>query len=404
MKRIKYCAFAALLFVCNFFSVWAQEYRLFPGAPVLGSRAAVVMDASTGTIVFYKNPDEKIPPASLTKLMTMHLAFRGIVEGRLSLDGYVYPPRQSWAVNQPPFSSLMHLANGQRLTLRELLLGLAVFSGNDAAVATALLAAPSVEDFVKMMNAEAASLGLTKTRFDEPSGISELNMTTAREFAEFCRFYLQTYPEALKNYHSVFSFTYPKEENMLEAYRSELKTRTQWNRNTLLGRVEGVDGLKTGYIDEAGYNLALTARRNGTRFIAVILGAPAELGGDEIRDEDGKNILNWAFENYHTVSPPAIELEPVRVWKGNHTYTKLMAKEPLEFTAPAGRANNLYAKAEINERLMAPLPAGSLAGELVIYDDKGELYRISLVTEAVVEKGGFFRRLIDSIMLFFRKK
>jgi len=362
------------------------------------------MDAATGTLVYYKNPDDEIPPASLTKLMTMHLVLREIAAGRASLEEIITPPRESWAVNQPPRSSLMYLANGQRLSLRELLLGMAVFSGNDAAVAAALRFAPSVSAFAEMMNREAAALGLVKTHFTEPSGISENNITTAREFASFCRIYLEDHPESLREFHSVREFAYPRAENVAEQYRENPGTRMQKNRNTLLGKLEGVDGLKTGYIDEAGFNIALTALRNGTRFIAVILGAPAGWGGDRIRDADAGKLLAWAFDHYKTIRPRPEPPAPVRIWKGRENYVDIDWGEPLEFTAAAERGGNLNWKIELEEPLVAPLPAGSRAESLVLYDSLGELRRVPLVTAREAERGGFFKRLFDSIRLFFMKK
>jgi len=364
----------------------------------------VVMDAATGTLVYYKNPDDEIPPASLTKLMTIHLVLREIEAGRASLEEIITPPRESWAVNQPPRSSLMYLANGQQLSLRELLLGLAVFSGNDAAVAAALRFAPSVQAFAEMMNREAQAMGLVKTRFTEPSGISEYNMTTAREFANFCRLYLQAHPESLRDFHSVREFVYPRAENVAEQYRGNPGTRVQRNRNTLLAKQEGVDGLKTGYIDEAGFNIALTAQRNGTRFIAVILGAPADWGGDRIRDDDGTKLLTWAFSHYKTIRPRPDAPEPVRIWKGRENYADITWGESLEFTASAERGENLSWTIEQPETLIAPLPAGSPAGSFVLNDSYGELRRIPLITVQEAERGGFFKRLFDSIRLFFRKK
>ncbi|MDR0730140.1 MAG: serine hydrolase, partial [Treponema sp.] len=166
-------------------------------APAIVSRAALLLDAETGTVLYEKNADEPIPPASLTKLMTAHIALREAAAGTISLDETMQPPRESWAINQPPRSSLMFLAAGQQVSLRELLLGLAVPSGNDAAVAVALRLAPTVADFVDIMNGEATRLGLHMTHFVEPSGISEHNLTTAREFARFCQYYLTLYPQAL---------------------------------------------------------------------------------------------------------------------------------------------------------------------------------------------------------------
>jgi len=360
------------------------------------------MDASTGTLVYYKNPDDEIPPASLTKLMTMHLAFRELAAGRVSLDELVIPTRESWAINQLPLSSLMNLAPGQRLSIRELLLGMAVFSGNDAAAALALRFAPSINDFVGMMNREARSLGLTKTSFVDASGYSENNLTTAREFANFCRIYLNDHPESLRDFHSVAEFAYPKAENVADQYRENPGTRVQQNRNTLLGKVEGVDGLKTGFIFESGYNIALTAERNMTRFIVVILSAPAGWGGDRIRDEDGKKLLEWAFANYKTIRPRPGEPEPARIWKGRKNHVELAYGAPLDFTSLAERGGNLNWRMEIDDPLIAPLPAGSAVGNLILYDSLGELRRIALLTIEEAEEGGFFKRLFDSIRLFFK--
>jgi D-alanyl-D-alanine carboxypeptidase (penicillin-binding protein 5/6) len=372
-------------------------------APDLGSLSAVLMDAATGTFLYYKNPDEEIPPASLTKLMTMHLVFKEAEAGRLSLEKIIRPPRESWYQNQPYRSSLMYLAEGQQLSIRELLLGMAVPSGNDAAVALALQLAPSVPDFVELMNREAAGLGLVKTRFTEPSGISEYNMTTAREFAAFCRVYIEAHPYALEDFHSVTRFVYPKPENIAEPGKAEPGTHVHRNTNDLLEKLEGVDGLKTGYIDEAGYNLALSAQREGVRFIAVILGAPARYGGKQIRDEDGRRLLDWAFSHYKTVRPILPDLEPVRIWKGKTNLAELVPAAPLEFTSLKDRAARLYWKTELVSPLIAPVPAGTPAGDIILFDDLGELRRIPLVTAADTVQGGFFKRLWDSVQLFFQK-
>lgn len=400
---MKKSAVFVLLLLIALFTVQAQV--LFPPvdtSPVINSRSAVIMDAVTGTVLFVKNPDDEIPPASLTKLMTMHLVMKEAQRNPSCLDEVFSPPKESWAINQPPRSSLMFLAAGQQTTLRELLLGLAVSSGNDAAVAAALCLAPSVEIFADMMNREAENLGLRKTHFVEPSGISEYNMTSARDFTQFCRFYIQAHPEAMETYHSVREFAYPKPENVAEVFRAKPGTIVQYNSNKLLGTVEGVDGLKTGYIDEAGYNIALSAKRNETRFIAVILGAPLR-GGEQIRNEDGKRLLNWAFDHYKTVLPPAPELEKNRVWKGKVNYIDLEPNAPLEFTAHIDRAQPLFYRTEIIDPLIAPLEAGTSAGDLIFYDAEGELYRVPLVCSGQVEDGGFFKRLFDSIQLFFRK-
>jgi D-alanyl-D-alanine carboxypeptidase (penicillin-binding protein 5/6) len=303
----------------------------------------------------------------------------------------------------------MFLAPGQIVTLREIMLGLAVSSGNDAAVAAALCFASSVSDFAFMMTMEARSMGLAKTCFTEPSGISENNITTAAEFTAFCREYLRQHPQVLTEFHSMLEFAYPKASNVAATFRSKPNTIVQANSNTLLRTFPGVDGLKTGYIDEAGYNIALTAQRDSTRFIAVILGAPADRGGNRIRDRDGERLLSWAFENFKTIRPNTMPIEPVRLWKGKDKLVQLQIAAPstengpLMFTAPLDRAVSLYLKEEINSPLIAPLPASFPVGWLIISDEKGELHRVRLLTAREYPQGNILKRIWDSIRLFFFK-
>jgi len=373
-------------------------------APEIVSRAAVLLDAETGTILYAKNPDEEISPASLTKLMTMHLVLKEVDSGRASLNEIIPVRTESWALKQPPRSSLMFLAPGQIVTLREIMLGLAVSSGNDAAVAAALRIAPSVADFAALMTTEARSMGLRKTRFTEPSGISEDNITTAAEFAALCREYLRQHPRSLAEFHSVREFAYPQADNVAEAFRDNPMTIVQTNRNTLLRTFPGVDGLKTGYIDEAGYNIALTARRNDTRFIAVILGAPAHPGGDRIRDRDSERLLSWAFENFKTVRPEIKQPAPARLWKGKQKWVELELADAPAFTAPVGRAASLQFTEEVDHPLIAPLSAWYPVGWLVISDEAGELHRVRLITARAYQRGNIFKRAWDTIRLLFIKK
>ncbi|MDR0584323.1 MAG: D-alanyl-D-alanine carboxypeptidase [Treponema sp.] len=411
MSKFRFLCFLCLLGNSVFFlSAQIVDYNtpalLVPytvTAPEIVSRSAALIDAETGTALYVKNPDDIISPASLTKLMTMHLVMQEVAAGRASLDEIVPIGRESWAQSQPPRSSLMFLAPGQFVSLREIMLGMAVSSGNDAAVAAALRLAPTVGDFAAAMTLEARRMGLSKTRFVEPSGISEENMTTAAEFTAFCLEYLRLHPESLAEYHSVPEFAYPKAVNMAEAFRDNPRTIVQPNRNALLKTFSGVDGLKTGYIDEAGYNIALTAEREGTRFIAVILGAPARPGGDRIRDEDGARLLSWAFSTFKTVRPAIGYIEPARLWKGKADYAELKPAWTTNFTAPADRAHSLRLSTEIADPLIAPLPADYPVGHLVISDRRGELCRVPLLTAGACEKGNVFKRLWHSIWLLFRK-
>jgi D-alanyl-D-alanine carboxypeptidase (penicillin-binding protein 5/6) len=401
MKRtaIKFLFFS-LIGLCFAGSLSAQN----PGVnmPDLGSRAAVLMDATTGTFLYVKNGDDEIPPASLAKLMTIHIALSEVAKGNASLDEVVSLPRESWAINQPPRSSLMYLAPGQTVSLRDLLLGLAVPSGNDAAVAVALRFASTIPQFAERMNQEARRFGLLKTHFVEPSGVSEDNRTTAVEFAVFCREYLHLHPETLADYHSVTEFAFPQAANVSERYRNKPGTIVQYNHNSFLKTFTGTDGLKTGYIDEAGHNIAITTEREGTRFIAVILGAPAVYRGDRIRDEDGMKLLTWGFEHYKTLRPTLDTLPPIRVWKGKEDYAEIVPAETLAFTTFRDRGEQLRWEMELTPTIFAPLPQGIFVGSLVLYDAQGELRRIPLITTHDIERGGFFKRLWDSITLLFR--
>jgi D-alanyl-D-alanine carboxypeptidase (penicillin-binding protein 5/6) len=186
-----------------------------------------------------------------------------------------------------------------------------------------------------------------------------------------------------------------------EPFRDNPRTIVQSNHNALLKTFPGVDGLKSGSIDEAGYNIALTASRGGTRFILVILGAPARPGGDRIRDADGEKLLAWAFDTFRTIRPVLGDPEPARLWKGRSDWVKLVPAEAADFTAPVSRGRSLWLSTELQNPLVAPLPADYPAGNLIISDEQGELRRIPLVTAAEYEAGGFFKRLWDGVRLFF---
>jgi D-alanyl-D-alanine carboxypeptidase (penicillin-binding protein 5/6) len=216
--------------------------------------------------------------------------------------------------------------------------------------------------------------------------------------------YIRLHPYSLSEFHSVRESAYPKAANVPEAFRNNPRTIVQPNRNNLLGAFQGVDGLKTGYIDEAGYNIALTARRDNTRFIAVILGAPVGPGGAAIRDRDGEKLLSWAFGNFKTVRPEIKPLENVKLWKGRDKQVTLRIAESLTFTAPQDRAASLRYAVRVNEPLIAPLPASYPVGWVIFADDEGEMRRVQIVTEREYQRGNIFKRIWDSIRLLFLRK
>lgn len=304
-------------------TTYKEEYKTLKPLPYnklilpftldLNAKSAILVNAHNGNILYEKDAEAPIPPASITKLFVMYIAFEELEKGRISLEDVVPLPPSVWASNMMPHSSLMFLGKNQIVTLKELMQGLCVSSGNDAAYAIALYIEPTMEDFIKRMNSLAVSLGLKHTSFVECSGYSEKNITCAKDLAEFSTIYLKKYPSALE-YHSALSFTYPKEENLPQEYKSRSRNQNftygipdiitmpiyQKNTNPLLDIMPGCDGLKTGYIDESGYNLALTVTREGMRFISVTLGGSGRgaIEGNQGRVKDGNTLMNWGFQTF----------------------------------------------------------------------------------------------------------
>ena len=295
----------------------------------------------------------------------------------------------------------MFLGPGQKLSLDELILGLTVSSGNDAAIAAAHLLSGGVGPFVERMNREARALGLTDTRFADPSGLSADNITTARDFARFCRIYAGVHPEALETYHAVGEFTYPEDHNVEMPGR--FHRITQSNRNTLLGEYPGLDGLKSGYIDESGYNLAATAEREGMRLIAVLLGGDGETHPEGRRRiaADARALLDYGYTRYALIKPRQIRLEPVDVWKGRLDRVMPVPGGELRAVIPKSRLPLLTTRVEYDTPLIAPVLHRETIGRIVLLAGREELARFPLLAEREVEEAGFLKRWIHAVRLLF---
>jgi D-alanyl-D-alanine carboxypeptidase (penicillin-binding protein 5/6) len=348
-------------------------------------------------ILFEKNADEMIPPASMTKLAAIYTAFHAAENGEISLDDVVDLPPDSWAVNIPAGSSLMFLAEGQRVTVRELLLGMAVASGNDAAIALAHHVSGSVPAFIDRMNREMSQLGLEKTHFVEPSGLSEQNMTTAREFANFALVYIREYPEALTAFHSQTSIEYPLPRNLPEG--SAETPVFQQATNKLLGVLEGCDGLKTGFIRESGYNLSLTAERHGTRFISVTMGGPGSgsYEGNLLRSRDGSALMEWAFGNFKSVKPDFPAPFALPVFGAAVSSVRAIPAIPSGGTVPV-RTEELECAVELPWFLDAPVYAGEEIGQVSYRSGEQVLYTIPLVADRNAPEGTLPVRIADSAL------
>lgn len=387
------------------------------------ARSAILIDVSNGSVLYQKNADEIIPPASMTKLFAMYVVEEEITAGHLSYEQVIPLPTESWACNMPPHSSLMFLGKDQRVTLEELLLGLSICSGNDAAYALAYTVCGSMEEFVERMNRAAAELGLSHTHFVESSGYSEKNQTTAREMAEFAAAYLLRFPSSLHRFHSVLDFTYPKAKNLAPGDKLHAQdfsqgipqkitmSITQENTNPLLGKLEGCDGLKTGYIDESGYNLTLTAIRGETRFLSVTMGGPGNNAreGQAGRVHDGTELMEWAFKNFADYS---VELKVhsylVRSFNSSEKMLRLQpAWSEQTFTVPyvtgSSMAENLDAvrvEVKLPSYCWGSVEQGAQYGSIVISLDDYILEEIPLVADRSLKQSGPVTALADKLLSF----
>ena len=370
--------------------------------PELEANAAVLIDFETGAVLYERDPAEVIPPASLTKLVSIHVACLAEAAGEFSFSDYVALPPETWAQNQEPGSSLMFLGPGQRVTYWEVLEGLAISSGNDAAVALAVNVAGSVEAFAERMNEAVKAMGLEDTVFVEPSGISENNLTTAADMARFSREYIRLWPENLPRLHDLEEFAYPKPRNRADGDISP--PIVQRNRNLLVFRRNDVDGLKTGFIVESGYNLAATATSGERRLIAVVLGVPGDghSDGGENRAAEAAALLDWGFAEFDNVTLGYPEPDPIPVFGGDRDELVVVPDGPAVVTLARDAVPSLTGRVELPEYVEAPIDEGALVGSVVFETGDQVVAEVPLRADLAVTEGGFFKRLWDGIRLFFR--
>lgn len=363
------------------------------------AESAILIEAQTGKVLYALHADKKIPPASLTKLVTLELALKAIHDGKLNPTQSVVPVSWAWAQNMPPDSSLMFLGPGQHLTVNSLLTGLIVDSGNDAAYEVAHLVGGTVPAFAKMMNREVASLGFRQMHFVEPSGISSRNVTTARDYAYFCRQFIKSYPEALHEYFRR-SFTYPKRSNLNPGSRGT--PIAQKSRDVLLWDYPGADGLKTGYIIESGYNIASTAVRNGMRLIAVVLGVHAtkSRSGPALMAIDARHLLSFGFDNFTKLHPGYAAPRPVDVWDGTGGSVEIAPRNrPTVVVENAEAARVKATLAQVRE-VLAPVRRGEELGAVTVTLNGHRIERVPLFARNGVAKAGFVKNTLDSVALF----
>ncbi|MDC7219644.1 MAG: D-alanyl-D-alanine carboxypeptidase [Spirochaetales bacterium] len=369
--------------------------------PELMAEGAVVMDYLTGRVLYEKEGDVYRAPASMTKLITLYLGCEAVEKGDFALDTPVTVTEGGSAFSRPEGSSLMLLEEGQVLDYLTLLQGIAVSSGNDGAYQLAELVAGNSDDFVGRMNLLVYSMGYEQMYFEDPDGWSENNRVSPVSYADFSRHYIEAFPWALEQLHSVKELTYPKEENMAPGGQIQ-SSRTKKNTNWLLGKVEGVDGLKSGYIDESGFNFAATAQRGETRLITVVMGIFPEhyWEGLEIRAAESEALLEYGFSHWETQPLPDFSV-PVKVYSGEEEEISLIPEEIPLFTYGEAELDRLTRTWETDDWLRAPLEQGTVGGRIVWYFDGEPVGEADLVSERDVKKGAFFHNFIDLFEILF---
>ena len=352
-------------------------------APEIAATAYLVQDLQSGQILTGKNLDTSVEPASLTKLMTAYLTFKALDGGRLKHEQMLVPSENAWRAE----GSRMFLNAGKPVSVGDLLKGLIVQSGNDAAIVLAEELGGSEEGFVKMMNDEAKRLGMNHTHFTNSTGLpGEGHATTVRDLATLSAAIIRDFPKYYPIY-SMQSFKY----NNIE----------QPNRNLLLYRDPNVDGLKTGHTSSAGYNLIASSKRNGRRVISVVVGTESM----QARAAESSKLLNWALQSYDT--PKLYEAETaisqVKVYKGADNAVNVGFIDATYITVPHGQAAQLQPVLETVQPVLAPISKGQVLGTVKFMDAQNRVVaQKDVVALNDVAEAGFFGRLWDSIVLWFK--
>jgi serine-type D-Ala-D-Ala carboxypeptidase (penicillin-binding protein 5/6) len=352
-----------------------------PTAPQVDARAYVVVDYRTDKILAAKDAVARMEPASLTKLMTAYIVFQELAAGKLKLDEQVTVSEHAWRSE----GSRTFIELGKPVSVEDLILGMIVQSGNDATIALAERIAGTEETFAQLMNANAKRLGMVGSHFENSSGLpSPQHYTTARDLSLLANAMIREYPQYYK-WFSVREF----EHNGIK----------QQNRNGLLEKDPTVDGLKTGHTDSAGFCLVTSAQRDGMRLVSVVMGSASM----KARENASAALLNYGFTFYDTklaVKGGAV-LATARVWKGQDASVDLGIKDDFYITVPRGQADAVKTATDVQPRLIAPLAIDANLGTLRVFAGGETLATMPLHPLKSVAAGGWWRRLIDTIRLWF---
>jgi D-alanyl-D-alanine carboxypeptidase (penicillin-binding protein 5/6) len=380
----------------KYFSIWffsllltfsqanAKETEITtPPAPTIAASAYFLEDFHTGKVLAENNADSRLAPASLTKIMTTYVVFRELSNGHLHLDDTVTISEKAWKTS----GSRMFLELGNQVKIQDLLHGVIIQSGNDASVALAEHVAGDEATFAEMMNQHAARLGMTNSHFKNSDGLpTPDHYTSARDLATLTTALIKEFPEYYR-WFSQKQFTYNK--------------ITQQNRNKLLSRDDSVDGVKTGFTDDAGYCLVASAIRGDMRLISVVMGTKSAVA----RANENQTLLNYGFRFYesHRLYEGNKPLNEAKIWKGASKTIPLGLTEDLYATIPRRLYPSLKAVVNVDKKIVAPITANTKLGSVKITLKDELIIEKDLVALQAIEQGNLFLRLLDGAMLLMEK-
>ncbi|AXQ31782.1 D-alanyl-D-alanine carboxypeptidase [Solimonas sp. K1W22B-7] len=360
-------------------------HAAIPAPPALEASSFALLDADSGELLAASNPDLRVGPASITKVMTAYVVLEEIRQGHMKLEDTAFVSEKAWRQGIDSSESRMFVQVGTRVSLEALLHGVITQSGNDASVVLAEHVAGSEEAFAELMNQQAGKLGMKNTHFANAPGMPDAqHYSTAHDLTLLGRALVHNFPDQYK-WFSLPDYTY--------------NGITQPNRNLLLKKDPTVDGIKTGHTLEAGYCLLASAKRDGRRLISAVMGTKSWA----YREQASLELLNWGFRFFENAQllGPTKPAGKVHVWKGGAAEVEVGALKPIAITLPRGDAARVQATWQQEGEAIAPFAAGQKLGTLTLTLDGKVLRTEPLVALKDVPKGGFWRRLIDTIRLWF---
>lgn len=355
-----------------------------PAAPTISAKAHILIDYASGQVLAEENAEERLPPASLTKMMTSYIIGQELAKGNIKHTDMVTISQNAWSKNYSD-SSKMFIEVGKQVSVDDLNKGIIIQSGNDACVAMAEFLAGSTDSFASLMNTWSAKLGMNDSHFVNPHGLdAEGHYSTAHDMARLGQALIRDLPEEYKIY-AQKSFVF--------------NGITQHNRNRLLwDQSLQVDGIKTGHVSQVGYNLVSSATNNeGMRLIAVVLGATSEAS----RAAESKKLLTYGFRFFQSATPykAGTELVSQKIWMGDKPEVKLGVDQDVSVVVTRGQASNLKADFQLDSELKAPLAKGQRVGTVFLKQGDKEIKQVPLVALEEVQEGGLMSRLWDYVVL-----